>query len=84
MGDTVFIWPVEPYKGISTKFYDPRITYLENILNTPGIDIPNRQSTGIKAAADGYVARAKGAGLGYSYIMLVHKNGFLPCMATLA
>ncbi len=75
LGDAVFIWPVNPYKGLSTKFYDPEYIF-RKYFEHPGIDIPNSQGNAIKAAADGYVARAKDAGLGYSYIMLVHKNGF--------
>ena len=75
LGDTNFIWPVTPSKGISTYFYDP--TYIfRRYFEHPGIDIPKAQGSAIKAAASGYVARAKDAGLGYSYIMLVHKNGF--------
>ena len=75
LGDTNFIWPVTPSKGISTYFYDP--TYIfRRYFEHPGIDIPKAQGSAIKAAASGYVARAKDAGLGYSYIMLVHKSGF--------
>ena len=75
LGDTNFIWPVTPNKGISTYFYDP--TYIfRRYFEHPAIDIPKPQGTAIKAAASGYVARAKAAGLGYSYIMLVHKDGF--------
>ncbi|MBU1039275.1 peptidoglycan DD-metalloendopeptidase family protein [Patescibacteria group bacterium] len=72
--DTNFIWPVKPYKGLSTYFNDP--TYIfRKYFEHGAIDIPNPQGTAIKAAAAGYVARAKDAGLGYSYIMIVHNNG---------
>lgn len=75
LGDTNFIWPVTPNRGISTYFYDP--TYIfRRYFEHPAIDIPKPQGTDIKAAASGYVGRAKDAGLGYSYIMLIHKNGF--------
>ncbi|MFZ5391400.1 MAG: murein hydrolase activator EnvC family protein [Patescibacteria group bacterium] len=72
--DTNFIWPVNPYKGISTYFNDP--TYIfRKYFEHGAIDIPNPQGSPIKASAAGYVARAKDAGLGYSYIMIVHNNG---------
>jgi len=72
--DTDFIWPVTPYKGISSYFHDPTYIFRQYFEHS-GIDIPQPQGTPIKAAAAGYVARAKDAGLGYSYIMLVHNNG---------
>jgi len=75
LNDANFTWPVAPTKGISTYFYDP--TYIfRRYFEHPGIDIPRPQGSDIKAAASGYVARAKDAGLGYSYIMLIHKSGF--------
>ncbi len=75
LGDANFIWPVTPTRGISTYFYDP--TYIfRRYFEHPGIDIPRPQGSDVKAAADGYVARAKDAGLGYSYIMLIHADGF--------
>lgn len=75
LGDATFIWPVSPTKGISTYFYDP--TYIfRRYFEHPAIDIPKPQGSPIKAASSGYVARAKDGGLGYSYIMLVHANGF--------
>lgn len=74
LGDTNFIWPITPNRGISTYFYDP--TYIfRRYFEHPAIDIPKPQGTDIKAAASGYVGRAKDAGLGYSYIMLIHKDG---------
>ncbi|MBI5465921.1 MAG: peptidoglycan DD-metalloendopeptidase family protein [Candidatus Kerfeldbacteria bacterium] len=74
LNDSTLIWPVAPTRGISTYFYDP--TYIfRRYFEHPGIDIPRPQGSDIKAAASGYVARAKDAGLGYSYIMLVHKGG---------
>jgi murein DD-endopeptidase MepM/ murein hydrolase activator NlpD len=74
LNDSTFIWPVPPTRGISTYFYDP--TYIfRRYFEHPAIDIPRPQGSDIKAAASGYVARAKDAGLGYSYIMLVHKGG---------
>ncbi len=74
LGDTNFIWPVTPSRGLSTYFYDP--TYIfRRYFEHPGIDIPRPQGSDIKAAASGYVGRAHDAGLGYSYIMLVHKDG---------
>ena len=75
LGDTNFIWPVSPTKGVSTYFHDP--TYIfRRYFEHPAIDIPRPQGSDIKAAADGYVGQAKDAGLGYSYIMLIHRYGF--------
>ncbi|RJO59278.1 hypothetical protein C4546_02765 [Candidatus Parcubacteria bacterium] len=66
-------WPVSPAKGISAYFHDPTYPY-RRYFEHPAIDIPTNQGTAIAAADDGYVARAKNAGFGYSYIMLVHSN----------
>ncbi len=72
--DTNFIWPVRPLRGLSTYFHDPDYIF-RRYFEHPAIDIPSPQGTDIKAAAGGYVARAKDAGMGYSYIMIVHNNG---------
>lgn len=74
LGDAVLMWPVSPTRGISTYFYDPTYPF-RRYFEHPAIDIPKAQGSAIKAAADGYVARAKNAGFGYSYIMLIHKSG---------
>jgi murein DD-endopeptidase MepM/ murein hydrolase activator NlpD len=66
-------WPITPDKGISAYFHDPTYPY-RKYFEHPAIDIPAPQGTAIMAPDDGYVARAKNAGMGYSYILLVHSN----------
>lgn len=67
-----FIWPV-PKNTITAYFHDPSYPY-RHIFEHSAIDIRAEQGTIIKAAASGYVARAKDGGYGYSYIMIVHNN----------
>ncbi len=67
------IWPVSS-QYITAYFHDPDYPY-RNIFEHPAIDIRAKQGEVIKAAASGYVARAKDGGMGYSYIMIVHDNG---------
>jgi len=67
-------WPIAPLRGISAIFHDPEYPY-RHIFEHPGIDIRAQQGTAIRAAAAGIVARAKDAGFGYSYIMLIHNSG---------
>lgn len=71
--DAGLIWPVS--KNIITSyFHDPEYPF-RFIFEHPAVDIKAGQGTQIKAAASGYVARAKDAGKGYSYIMIIHGDG---------
>lgn len=71
--DAGFIWPTAK-NFITAYFHDPDYPF-RNIFEHPAIDIRAGQGSSVKAAASGYVARARDAGLGYNYIMLVHGDG---------
>lgn len=68
-----FIWPV-PKNTITAYFHDPDYPFRQ-VFEHPAIDIRAGQGTPIKAADSGYVGKARDAGMGYSYIMLIHDNG---------
>ena len=74
-GIIVFSWPV-PLQGITCEFHDPDYPYRNWIGEHSGLDLRASQGTAIRAPASGYVARAKHAGLGYSYIMIIHNESF--------
>ena len=72
--NTTFMWPIHPKKGISSYFLD---NHYEKYFGKKhhAIDIPAPQGTNIHAPASAYVQEIQDNGLGYSYILLAHKNG---------
>ena len=73
-GDENLIWPV-PSKTITSRFHDPDYPFRRWIGEHSGIDIRAAQGTPVKAVASGYVAVTRTAKSGYSYIMLIHRDG---------
>ncbi len=68
----VLTWPV-PSRVINATFHDPDYPFL-NVFQHSGIDIRASQGTPIRAAASGYVARAKVCSTAscYAYVLIVH------------
>ncbi len=66
-----FIWPVEP-RAITAYFHDPTYPRRWGVHNA--VDVRAKQYTEIRAPANAYVFQAKDNGMGYSYIILAHKN----------
>lgn len=71
-----FVWPVTK-STITALFHDPSYPFRRSIGEHSGVDIRASQGSTLKAAASGYVARAKFDGsTAYAYIMIVHADGF--------
>lgn len=71
--DATLAWPI-PQNVITAYFHDPDYPF-SYIFEHPAIDIRAKPGTSIAAPADGYVLKSKNAGMGYSYIALIHADG---------
>jgi len=71
--DSTLSWPV-PKSKITTYFNDQDYPF-RYLFEHAAIDVKAAQGTALRAPADGYVLKAKDAGMGYSYISLIHANG---------
>lgn len=72
--ETQFIWPVPPL-AVTAEFRDPH--YPKKWGTHNAIDLRAKQFTEIVAPANGYVFQTKDNGMGYSYIILAHKNNLV-------
>lgn len=71
--DSQLSWPITE-NTITSLFHDPDYPF-RYLFEHPAIDIRSPQGTTIAAPAEGYVLKAKDAGMGYSYIALIHADG---------
>lgn len=69
-----FAWPV-PSRTITSGFHDPDYPF-RRYFEHPAIDIRASQGTPIRAIGSGYVSVTRDGGMGYSYISLIHGDGF--------
>ncbi len=72
---TTLSWPTQS-RYITAGFHDEDYPF-KHVMEHTGVDIRAAQGTEVKAAAAGYVARAKRCSVPscYSFVMVVHSNG---------
>lgn len=70
-GEIVLEWPVNPTLGISAKFNDAG--YKKRFgFNHNAIDIPVKQGSVVRAAADGVVSSVSDKGMGFNSLIIEH------------
>src|SRR3989338_8659104 len=72
LGAPNFTWPIAS-RTITAYFHDPDYPY-RYVFEHPAIDIATKQGTPVRAAAGGYVAKAKG--VCNAYVMIIHDQGY--------
>ncbi len=72
----IFDWPVEPLRGISAYFHDDEYEDIFHVTHQ-AIDIPAPQGTEIRAPALGYVYKVTDNGMGYSSLILAHRDNLM-------
>lgn len=82
-GSSVLSWPVEPARGLSTRFHDPTYPF-RNLFEHSGIDIPVPAGTPVASSAPGYVAWTRTGKMYGNYVMVVHANGIATLYAHLS
>jgi murein DD-endopeptidase MepM/ murein hydrolase activator NlpD len=76
ISDSIFEWPVDPSGGITAYFHDDG--YSERFgLEHNAVDIRAAENTEIRAPDDGYVFKVHDGGMGYSYIIIAHRNNMM-------
>jgi len=75
IGKGMLSWPTQS-RYITARFHDPTYPY-RHIFEHSGLDIRAGQRTPLKAAASGYIARARVCYTAscYGYVMIVHSGG---------
>lgn len=74
--DSFFIWPVTPSGGITAYYHDSSYKSHFGVAHE-AIDIRQSQGSPIFAPANGYVYKVTDNGMGYSYMILAHKDGLM-------
>lgn len=74
--DTFLAWPVPPQGGVTAYFQDESYFARFKVIHN-AIDIRQAQGSPVFAPANGYVYKVKDNGMGYSYIILAHRDGFM-------
>lgn len=75
-GSKFLAWPVAPRDGISAYYLDGSYEGVFGMKHY-AIDIPTVQGTTIKAPSLAYVYKVSDNGMGYSSVILVHRNNLM-------
>lgn len=71
-----FEWPVSPNGGITAYYQDEDYEKYFKVVHS-AIDIRQRQGSPIFAPTNGYVYKVKDNGMGYSYLIIAHRDNVM-------